>query len=230
MRRVFPSLPRVGVVCVTFVTLASPLRGPCPKVHLPLTNMASVTPKLPSCKTARFKQKKASSNSTDRRETLATFIEKHGDVMPRACSECREHRRVCRVHVRSGRCGQCNLHNSKCDIRITENEWKRLGEERRKLIDALETARDETSRAVAKERRLLAQLDLVEQRVDNARAVDAREVAEVELSEAPEGQAILALSPFTWSALDGIPDDFFTADPPGYLLADSSTVGESPSK
>jgi hypothetical protein len=62
-------------------------------------------------------------NSIQRCLNLASFIDLFGDIMPVACCNCRNAGLVCRVHIKSGRCGECNRSNAKdCNIRISENE------------------------------------------------------------------------------------------------------------
>lgn len=134
--------------------------------------------------------------------------------MPRKCNHCRLENRVCKVHIKSGRCGQCNLHNHKdCDVRITEAEWNRLKKERVRLLDEIERARDATSQALAKERRLMKQLELLDTRSSEAIAVQENQAQEAELAEflaeLPQEGPSLALHPDTWSAMDGLPDEFW---------------------
>jgi hypothetical protein len=153
-------------------------------------------------------------NSTERRKTLATFIEVHGEIMPRKCNHCVKDQLVCKVHVKSGRCGNCNDrgHND-CNVRVTEAEWRRLKVERSKLLDEIEAAREATSKALAKERRLMKQLELLDKRSDDAVALQEAQAQEQEVEEflaevgsTPPGSE-LALQPDTWSAMDGIPDE-----------------------
>jgi len=145
--------------------------------------------------------------------------------MPTTCTSCRENNRVCRVHIRSGRCGECNRHQSRCDIRVTAEELERLKQARSRLLRKLEDARAATSTAIAREQRLMKQLALVDQRAGEAIAVEERDIEELEAREAQEAAAAqvapgtslslpvppgsLALSPFTWSAMDGLDDGFW---------------------
>jgi hypothetical protein len=105
----------------------------------------------------------------------------------------------------------------------------------------LELARAETSRAIAKEQRLLKQLDLIEKRGEKAVSIEEARVTELEaLDELERGGASLEMSafddngllmsPFTWSASAGLPDDFWSSDPLALLgesaeLAHSSSLG-----
>lgn len=50
-------------------------------------------------------------NSTQRRLELAEIIDNFGDTMVKKCSTCVRHNRVCKVHVRSGRCNECTRRN-----------------------------------------------------------------------------------------------------------------------
>jgi len=159
---------------------------------------------------------KEKKSSTERRHILGREIESCGDIMPRKCNHCRLEKRVCKVHIKSGRCGQCNLHNHKdCDVRITEAEWNRLKKERVRLLDEIERARDATSQALAKERRLMKQLELLDTRSGEAVAVQENQAQEAELeeflAELPQEDSSLALHPDTWSAMEGLSDEFWQA-------------------
>ncbi len=160
-------------------------------------------------------------SSTVERKLLGEFIRQHGKIMPKACSHCNKAGRVCRVHVRSGRCSECNIRNLRgCNIKITESEWSRLHKERSKLLSqirdaraasaaALEverSAREATSTARSKEERLEKQLELLDKRAEDAVSVsesNAREIEVLEesLSSLPEASSSvvpeLALSPFS---------------------------------
>ena len=158
--------------------------------------------------------RKLQRTSTDRRKDLASFIEIHGDIMPRKCNHCQKDNLVCKVHIKSGRCGNCNDrgHND-CNVRVTEAEWRKLKVERSKLLDAIEQAREATSIALAKERRLMKQLELLDKRSDDAVALQEAQAQEAEVEEFLAGlgseslSGELALQPETWSAMDGIPDE-----------------------
>jgi len=159
-------------------------------------------------------KRKYSKTSTERRLDLAAYIDTHGVIMPSTCTNCRENRRVCRVHVKSGRCSECNRHNSRCDIRVTAAEFASLKTARLRLLQQLEEAREATSRAIAREQRLMKELQLVEKRASDAISIESRSIEEQEAEEellapgpAPSGE--LALSPFTWSAMDGMDDGFW---------------------
>jgi len=143
--------------------------------------------------------------------------------MPRACSACRRRGTVCKVHVRSGRCGECHLHGSTCDIRVTQAEWEELRSQRERLLrdieasrKAQEAARRAMDEAFGEELRLRKEMSHLEKRAEEAIAVEdahlypePREV--LELPPAPPGD--LALSPFTWSAVNGLDDQFWAASP-----------------
>lgn len=162
-------------------------------------------------------------SSTIRRKELASFIEEFGDNMVRPCSSCRNAKRVCRVHIRSGKCGECvRRGRSDCDVRVSESEWGVLQREHEKLRKDMEKAREETvalqerlNKSMSKEMRLRKQLDALERREADAIAVEERDIEEQEKEEQewvlePEAAGTdLHLNPFTWSSLDGIPDDFW---------------------
>jgi hypothetical protein len=128
---------------------------------------------------------RTSSNSTTRRINLADFIDAFGDTMVQKCSTCVKHNRVCKVHLRSGRCNNCNRMNQKCDVKVTQSEFRRLTEEKQKLkrqidealsaqADALEALRT----ARAREERLRQQMDLTDRRAAEAIAVESRALEE----------------------------------------------------
>lgn len=147
--------------------------------------------------------------------------------MPTKCSPCKEAGRVCKVHVRSGRCGACNASNNpRCDIQVTASEFRRLAKERTSLKEkmslhraeldsarlALEAAHERYSVALAKEGRLLKQIEQNERRADEAISVEERGVAEQEFEEFQAELDLpsfdpfpfddrLLMSPASWEAL-----------------------------
>jgi hypothetical protein len=172
--------------------------------------------------------KQTQPSSTIRRHRLYEFIESAGEVMVKKCSTCDKHGRICKVHVRSGKCSECLRRGQRCDVRVTQSEFKRLAVEKNKLREGIQKARDEQEAAMkihekaledlkiarAREERLRQQMDLVDRRAEEAIAVEERGIAEQEAAEAvlPEvatdGMS-LNLSPSTWSALEGFPDEFW---------------------
>lgn len=183
-------------------------------------------------------------SSTNRRKTLGRFIQEYGDIMPKACSNCRKGDRVCKVHVRSGVCGECHLRGGVCDVRITQNEWERLLSERTRLLKEIKEtedtrARAELARADAERARLAAEADRQaavqkewllreEMRKLEAEAADAVAVEEAQILALERHEASLrpvpdvALSPLTWSATEGIPDEFWDSSlATTWVLADS---------
>lgn len=165
--------------------------------------------------------KSSTENSTTRRHKLAAFIDDFGETMVKSCSTCRKHKRVCKVHTRSGKCSECLRRGQRCDVRVTQSEWERLKAEktklRREIQEAYETqerARDELRAAFAKEMRLRQQMDLLDKRAEEAIAVEEANIEELERDEALEleevpGGLALGLSPQAWSALDGFPASFW---------------------
>lgn len=201
------------------------------------------------------KQSSSKRNTAEERKQLGYFIRSNGEIMPRACSNCRKHGRVCKVHARSGRCSECNVHGLKgCDIKITESEWNRLSKQRAKVLaqikearaasavamerereaqEALARERAATSTALAKEERLAKQLDLLDKRADNAISVAEASALEAELAESladlpPAGPSTgleLALSPFTWMSGAGEVD----LDASDFFLSNPGVVRFDPS-
>lgn len=151
--------------------------------------------------------------------------------MVKKCSSCDKHSRVCKVHVRSGKCSECLRRGQRCDVKVTQSEFKRLAEEKNKLRRKIQEARDEQEAAMrvhekaledlkiarAREERLRQQMDLVDRRAEEAIAVEERSIEEQEAAEAAEflpndGVAeglSLNLSPGTWSALEGYGDEYW---------------------
>jgi len=175
-------------------------------------------------------------NSTSRRLDLAGFIDNFGTAMVQKCSTCVKHNRVCKVHVRSGRCNECNRRNQRCDAKVTRSEFRRLTEEKQKLgrsIDAALSAQADALEALrtarAREERLRQQMDLLETRASEAIAVESRAIEELEEEErradaetlVPDSGVITGpqLSPSTWGALDGLDDNFW--DSVGFPVVDS---------
>lgn len=167
-----------------------------------------------------------SRTSTERRHDLADFLDSFGDTMVKKCSTCVLHRRVCKVHVRSGRCNECVRRNQRCDVGVTQSEFKRLLQQKEKLnkdidnaLEAQEKALDELRIARAREERLRQQMDLVDRRAEEAIAVESRLLEELDASEVnadellpldiPTEGLALPLSPNTWSALEGFPAEFW---------------------
>ena len=201
------------------------------------------------------KEPRSKRSSTEDRKQLGSFIQANGEIMPTACSNCRKNGRVCRVHVRSGRCGECNLHGLKtCNIKITASEWSRLSKERAKLLDKIKEARASselamerekaaqealsreraaTSAALAKEERLGKQLELLDRRSDEAISVAEANALEAEIEEGlsslPDGESSngpeLSLSPFTW--MDGASLD--DLDSSAFFLPDPGLIRFDPS-
>jgi predicted transglutaminase-like cysteine proteinase len=83
---------------------------------------------------------RTSSNSTTRRINLADFLDAFRDTIVQKCSTCVKHNRVCKVHLRSGRYNNCNRMNQKCDIKVTQSEFRRLTEEKQKLKRQIDEA------------------------------------------------------------------------------------------
>jgi hypothetical protein len=169
--------------------------------------------------------------STLRRHELADFIDLFGEIMVKKCSTCVKANRICRVHVRSGKCGACNKLGQRCDVKVTQSEFQRLAAEKVRLKKEIQESRDlqeeefrahekalERMRvARAKEERLRQQMDLLDRRADEAIAVEEGNIRELEQQEASETMAFdgpseglsLQLSPSTWGAYEGFPLEFW---------------------
>lgn len=170
-------------------------------------------------------------SSTNRRKTLALFIDEFGEAMVQKCTTCVKHDRVCRVHVRSGKCSECLRRGQRCNVRVTESEFRRLAAEKAKLKKQIQESRDAQESAFkaheealeklrvarAREERLRQQMDLIDRRADEAISVEdraLRDLEEVEASgvlsvEEPSKGLALNLSPSTWSAFEGFPLEYW---------------------
>lgn len=165
--------------------------------------------------------------------------------MVKPCATCAKHGRVCRVHVKSGKCSECLRRNQRCDIRVTQSEWDRLKQERKRLRDAIkdayaaqeqarkeaDLARERQQTAFAREMRLRQQLDLLDNKEAEAIAaevagIEQQEAEEAELSIQPSDALGFALSPSTWNALDGnfdLSSEFWTLDSGGNVVEASGS-------
>jgi hypothetical protein len=112
--------------------------------------------------------------------------------MPVTCQNCRVAGLVCRVHVRSGRCNECNQRNLKsCNIRISENEWVLIRQERERLQARLEAIKKE-------EAEVQRALQENAERAAEAISVEEASISLLEQQEATAGPSDgLAMSPFT---------------------------------
>ena len=72
---------------------------------------------------------------------LADFIDFEDNKMIKFCSTCCRHSCVCKVHFRFESCNECLRCNQKYNVRVIENEWKKLKVEkfklRQRICDAL---------------------------------------------------------------------------------------------
>jgi chromosome segregation ATPase len=139
-------------------------------------------------------------SSTTRRYRLYEFIESAGEIIVKKCSSCDKHSRVCKVHVRSGKYNECLRRGQRCDVKVTQSEFKRLAEEKDKLRKRIQEARDEQEAAMkvhekaledlkiarAREERLRQQMDLVDRRAEEAIAMEERSIEEQEAAERME--------------------------------------------
>ena len=63
-------------------------------------------------------------SSKDRRLRLSAKVAFSGVVMPTPCSECRKRGSKCLVDLSSGRCADCVAKNRKCDLVVSERDYK----------------------------------------------------------------------------------------------------------
>jgi hypothetical protein len=173
---------------------------------------------------------KVKRDTTADRRNLGHFVNLFGKpAMPRTCAACIRNRTECKVHVRSGRCGACNLRGSVCNIRITKNEWDRLRSERERLLREIENAREaqeaaQRAQAAAQkamndafreELQLRQKMTKLETEAEEAIAVEEANISAAEAQEVLDlpPSTGLAMSPHTWTALDGLDDQFWDDSP-----------------
>jgi hypothetical protein len=185
--------------------------------------------------------------STSRRHRLCDLINSFGEVMVTKCLNCASHGRICKVHVRSGKCGECLRRGAHCNVRVTESEFKRLVKEKDKLrgqiadsraaqdaaMRAHEKALEDLRVARAREERLRKQMELIDRRAEEAISVEERSIEELECQE--RGDALeeisgppggFSLPPLTWGLLDGIPPDSWE-DPSLWSVDNTAPVAGS---
>ncbi len=151
--------------------------------------------------------------------------------MVKKCGTCEKNGRVCKVHIRSGKCSECLRRGQRCDVKVSQSEFQRLAEQKQKLRKKIQDSRDEQEAAMrihekaledlkiarVREERLRQQMDLLDRRAEEAISVEERGIEEQEATEAAELFPVdpllenlgINLSPSTWSAIDGLPDDFW---------------------
>jgi len=160
----------------------------------------------------------------DRRISLAYSIEQHGTIMVKPCNYCSSHKKVCKVHIRSGRCGECVRRGRRCNLQVTRSEWTRLRAQRDRLTKELESAhaaqraaqvteeraREDRNKAFAKEMRVRREMDLLEGREADAIAAEEHSIEEEEFSEFLElgHSSDFNLSPSTWDLMNDQGYDF----------------------
>lgn len=163
--------------------------------------------------------------------------------MVQKCSGCEKNKRVCKVHVRSGKCSECLRRGQQCNVRVTESEFKRLAAEKEKLEARIKESREAQDAAMkaheaalaelrthrAREQRLRLQMDLLEKRAEEAIAVESRELEELEqegVLEFDGSDPSINLSPGTWGAFADLPLDYW--EPLDLSLVASGSGGDVP--
>ena len=153
--------------------------------------------------------------------------------MVQKCSRCTRLGLVCKVHISSGRCGQCVGSQAPCDVQVSRSEFKTLLKEHDKiatqmgqahaarlraqekleaLAAELRTAQEEWDIARAKEQRLVLQEDLLKKRAAEAIAVESAALVTLDPPPGPSGSDGERPVP-EWMSLD--PPDFAAfQDPP----------------
>ena len=159
-------------------------------------------------------------SSTVRRRKLAEYVNFFGDIIVKSCSTYSKYKREYRVYIRSGKYSKCIRRGQRYDIQVTQSEQEHLKKEKTKLrqgikkaYKAQEKARADLQVAFARKMRLRQQMDFLDKRVKDAVSIKESALAEadqevIDFSQPSEGSA-LNLSPYTWSALDDLPDGFW---------------------
>ena len=180
-------------------------------------------------------------SSTEQRHRLFKHIDLYGSKMPTACDNCEASGSVCRVDVRSGRCGECVRKNErKCNVAVTWSEFEKLRDVRLKLREKMKLAlreherlRDEQRRAreaemasEAKLLRLQRQLFVAEEKEEAAVSTELRSLEESEnpiedsLTVTPSADDSCLALPADWS-LFSLGEDFSWI-PPSETVATAS--------
>ena len=150
---------------------------------------------------------------------------------------------MCKVHIRSRKCSEYLRRGQRCNVRVTESEFKRLAAEKEKLEGRIKESRDAQDAAMrlhekaleelrtyrAWEQRLRLQMDLLERRAEEAIAVESRELEELEregVLEFDESDPSINLSPGTWGAFADLPLDYW--EPLDSSLVVSGSGGNAP--
>ena len=164
--------------------------------------------------------------STIRRRLLADFIDSEDSKMMKFCSTCRRHSRVCKMHLRSESCSECLRRNQRCDVRVIENEWKKLKTEkfklRQEIRDALaaqeETRKTENKTAsdrrvtLIKKMRLRQQMNLLKKKVDEVISLKKAQIAEkssIMNFDFKNSTSSLHLDSLIWNAFDDLFEFFW---------------------
>lgn len=165
--------------------------------------------------------------------------------MPRLCSPCRRSGKSCKVHVRSGRCGECYLSGATCNIRVTKSKWDRLKLERERLLKEIESARKaqtdarqaqlradrELDVAFKTEMKLRHEMTSIEAEAEEVIAIEEANLDSLEqqtkiIDFSPLEFSGLVLSSYTWSAGDGLADQFWAPSPSLSWVLSSESNGQ----
>jgi hypothetical protein len=89
--------------------------------------------------------------------------------MVKKCSLCDKYSRVYKVHIRSGKCSECLRRGQRCDVKVTQSEFKRLAKEKDKLRRRIQEARDEQEAAIRVYEKALEDLKVARARKERLR-------------------------------------------------------------
>ena len=78
--------------------------------------------------------------------------------MVKKCSTCVKHNCVYKVYIRSGKCSECLRRGQRCNVRVTESEFKRLAVEKEKLRARIKESREAQNAAMKASEKALEDL------------------------------------------------------------------------
>jgi hypothetical protein len=76
---------------------------------------------------------------------------------------------VCKVYIRSGKCSECLRRGQRCDVRVTELEFKRLAVEKEKLRARIKESRKAQNAAIKALEKALEDLRVARARKERLR-------------------------------------------------------------
>ena len=121
-----------------------------------------------------------------------------GRIVMRPCNHCIRLEKECRVGNDSDRCLECVRAGRKCDLAFSVVEWKRVKEERdrvlRELLEAhkrMQAVQEQMQAATAKATRLQTQFEFLEKKEQTMVEREYRNIAELEEEEKQSSEPTL---------------------------------------